>query len=603
MCGFFGVIYKDKNIGMGEVLLKAGKRLSYRGYDTSGVAVISDTGNFEIRKDAGKIEEVSDKLNFTELSGKRGIIQLRWATFGVPEKRNAQPHTDCTGNLIGAHNGNIINTPALRLRLISTGHRLKGENDGEIILHIIEDYLKVDNDMINAIVLSAKDLEGDFAFIVTKVDEDKMFVVKKGSSLFLGVGEDFICASSDLASILDLTKKIVVMKDNEFAEFGNDYFIVRDLLSGKVLDREPTETELDISTVEKGSYPHFMLKEIHESPSKAKALIGLLSGNTVYEEGVDLINASPRIFITGAGTSYHSALLGTYYFSNIAKKTINISFASEFRELYASVLEDDDLLIVVSQSGETKDVKNVCDLFREQSGGRIISVVNNLGSTIALMGDLVLPIASDIEISVPATKTFINQSLLFLYLSMLSGKKRFIDIPYIPFESIPEILNDSIEKFEEMAEEVLSYIYSYKDFYVLGYGITYPTALEGALKIKEVVYVHAEGMYSGEFKHGPLSIVEDKYPVFFVSTVEDKHFVLSHINEVKTRLGRIITVAPDDNELRKISDIFIPIPTKNRYIVPISATIFFQILAYKFGVKKGIDPDFPKNISKTITVD
>ncbi|MCD6399322.1 hypothetical protein J7L85_00865 [candidate division WOR-3 bacterium] len=167
MCGFFGVIYKDKNIEMGEVLLKAGKRLSYRGYDTSGVAVISDTGNFEIRKDAGKIEEVSDKLNFTELSGKRGIIQLRWATFGVPEKRNAQPHTDCTGNLIGAHNGNIINTPALRLRLISTGHRLKGENDGEIILHIIEDYLKVDNDMINAIVLSAKDLEGDFAFIVT----------------------------------------------------------------------------------------------------------------------------------------------------------------------------------------------------------------------------------------------------------------------------------------------------------------------------------------------------------------------------------------------------------------------------------------------------
>ncbi len=603
MCGFFGIIYSDDRREMGEVLFKAGKRLSYRGYDTSGVGVVDGSGNVEIRKDVGKIEEVAEKHRFAELSGKKGIIQLRWATFGVPSVRNAQPHKDCTGEFLGAHNGNIINTPALRMRLKSSGHKLMGENDGEVILHVIEDYYKITGDMVQAIVQGTKDLEGDFACIITKRDEDRMFVVKKGSSLFLGKGDGYYCASSDLASILDHTKQILTLSDGEFVEFGTDYFIVRDLDTGEIIEKNLEEIDLDIGTVEKGSFPHFMLKEIYESPQKAHSLIGLMSGNVVYDEGVDLINASPRVFITGAGTSYHSALLGTYYFSRISGKLLNISFASDFREFYAPVLEDDDLLIAVSQSGETKDVKNVCDVFREKTEGKIISVVNNLGSTIALLSDLVLPIASDIEISVPATKTFVNQTILFLNMAVLSAKKKMLNVPTIPFEKIPWILEKSIEISEEYVDNVIQAVDRFNEFYILGYGLTYPAALEGALKVKEVVYVHAEGMYSGEFKHGPLSIVHQDYPVFFVSTIEDKFFVLSHIQEVKTRLGKVITVAPEDPELEEVSDIFIPLPTDNPYLVPVSATIFFQLLAYHLGVNRGIDPDFPKNISKTITVD
>lgn len=603
MCGFFGIIYKDEEENLGNILFNAGVRLSYRGYDTSGVAVINSRNEYLIKKDVGRIEEVGEKYGFKKLKGKRGIIQLRWATFGVPSKNNAQPHKDCKGELIGAHNGNIINTPLLRFRLIEAGHKFNGENDGEVILHIVEDYKNLKNDMIDAILLAIKELEGDYAFIITDIKEDRMFAVKKGSSLFFGKGTNFTCVSSDLASILDHTKEILILNDGEMIEFGSDYYILRDTKNGNEIKRKITKTDIDIEKAEKGNFPHFMIKEIYESPEKVSNLIGLLSTNVVYEESVDLINSARNIYITGAGTSYHASLLGTYYFSTIADRLLNISFASDFGVFFSSIIEDDDVLIAVSQSGETKDVKNVCDIFRKKTKGKIISVVNNIGSTIALNSDIVLPIVSDIEISVPATKTFINQSVLFLYLSVLSAKKRLKKFPNIYFEEIPEIIKKTIKISEEYSEEVLKHIKDYKEFYILGYGLTYPAALEASLKIKEVVYVHSEGMYSGEFKHGPLSIVEKDYPVFFISNKEDKFFTLSHINEVKTRLGKIITIAPEDKELRNESDLFVPLPTDNKFLVPICGTVFFQILAYKFCVSKGIDPDYPKNISKTITVD
>lgn len=603
MCGFFAIIYNKEEEKIGNVLFNAGVRLSYRGYDTSGVAVINSKNEYIIKKDVGKIEEVGEKHRFKNLKGKRGIIQLRWATFGIPSKKNAQPHKDCSGELIGAHNGNIINTPLLRLRLIESGHKFSGENDGEVILHIVEDYKKIKKDIKEAILLAIKEFEGDYAFIITDVKENRMFAVKKGSSLFLGKGENFICVSSDLASILDHTKDILILNDGEMIEFGSNYYILRNTEDGEEIKRKITKTDIDIEKAEKGSFPHFMIKEINESPEKVSNLLGLLLTNVVYEEAVDLINAARNIYITGAGTSYHASLLGTYYFSTIANRLLNISFASDFGVFFFPLIEDDDILIAVSQSGETKDVKNVCDIFRKKTKGKIISVVNNIGSTIALNSDIVLPIVSDIEISVPATKTFINQSVLFLYLSVLSAKKRFKKFPNIHFEEIPEIIKRTIDISEKYSDEVLNSIKNFREFYILGYGLTYPAALEASLKIKEVVYVHSEGMYSGEFKHGPLSIVEKDYPVFFIANTEDKFFILSHINEVKTRLGKIITIAPEDKDLKNESSIFVPLPTTNKFLVPICGTIFFQILAYKFCVSKGIDPDYPKNISKTITVD
>ncbi len=605
MCGFFAIVFDKENKEMGKILTKAGRRLSYRGYDTSGVVVLDDKGNFDLRKDVGKIDEVAHRMNFHELSGKRGIVQLRWATFGYPSPENAQPHADCDELIFGAHNGNVVNTHSLREKLIKEGHKFRGENDGELLVHVVEKYWKREGNMVAAIMKAAHDLEGDYACVLTERYGEKMYAVKKGSSLFLGVGDGFICVSSDLPAILDHTRHILPLEDGEFVEFGPDNFILRDLETGEVIWKEPQHTDMEVKEAEKEGYPHFMIKEIEESPKKAEELLHLLPSHPSYEEAVDLINATEKIYITGAGTSYHAALLGVYYFSKIAKKPLLISFASEFAELHGPVLEDQDLLLVVSQSGETKDVKNVLDYFREHSKGKVIGIVNVLGSTIALKSDLVLPIASDIEISVPATKTFINQVTVFLYLSLLSAKKRMIPSPagFDILELVPGVVKESIGIAKEKVSEVIDAIKDIKEFYILGYGITYPAALEGSLKVKEVVYVHSEGMYSGEFKHGPLSIVEDGYPVFFITTREDRHMVLSHMNEVKTRRGKIITVAPPDPELERISDIYIPLPTSNYFLIPISATVFFQVLAYNLGVLKGIDPDHPRNISKTITVD
>ena len=596
MCGFFAIIYKDKNPRIGEVLTEAGKRLSYRGYDTSGIVVINDT-TVDLRKDVGKIECVAKKLNFHDTVGERGIIQLRWATFGPPTKNNAQPHLDCTGKIVGAHNGNIINSPQLRKKLTASGHYFHGINDGEIIPHLIEEHARCASDLAQAIIDTTSILEGDYAFVASSVDEQKMYAVKKGSSLFVGIGEGFICVSSDLTAVLDHTNILLPIEDGEFLEFNHSSYTLRDLSTGERIRRLPKKTKLKPEQADKGEYPHFMIKEIHEIPSRLKSLGNIFWENPVYREAGELISSARKIFITGAGTSYHSLLLGTYFMSNIANISLLPSFASDFQSLHAPLCTKDDILIAVSQSGETKDVKNACEAFRANNGGKIISILNNLNSTLAEKSDIILPIASDLEISVPATKTFTNQCLLFLLLAKQCANKS-IDI-----DGLKDAVEETISLSHRIAPSVLRPIKHRKEFYILGFGITYPVALEAALKIKEVSYLHCEGMHSGEFKHGPLSIVEDGYPVFIISAKEDKNYTLSHIHEVKTRLGKVITIAPEDKHLKASSDVFVPIPCEDRYLFPIVASVFFQILAYKLAVDLGIDPDYPRNISKTITVD
>lgn len=603
MCGFFGIIFEEDRDDLGKIMVKAGSRLSYRGYDTSGVVAIDKSGNFDLRKDKGKIDEVEDELKLSEVRGNRGIIQLRWATYGVPCQRNAQPHHDCKKEIFGAHNGNILNTPELRENLKNSGHVLQGENDGELIPHLIEKYLSEDISFIDSIENTIDDLDGDYAFITAGIHEDAMWSVKKGSSLFLGKGDGFVCVSSDLASILDNTRQIITLRDGELVKFTPTSFNIIDLETGKKMDRETEKTTLTVEEIEKGSYDHFMIKEINEMPQRAREHINLLTKHQSYRKASELLSKGQRTFITGAGTSFHAALLGKYYLSCIAGTLLNHSFASEFEQLYSNTLQDDDLLIAVSQSGETKDVKNVLDIFREKGGRSVIAMVNTIGSTIALNSDLVLPINSQLEVSVPATKTFINQAISFLYLACRIAELRGIEPPDINFPSIPEILKKSIENGDKEIEPLIDILNKEREFYILGFGLTYPSALECALKVKEVVYSHVEGMYSGEFKHGPLSIVQEGYPVVFITTLEDKHFVLSHINEIKTRDGLIITISPEDDELREESDIKIDIPVENRFLVPISATVYGQILSYRMSTKKGIDPDYPRNISKTITVD
>jgi len=605
MCGFFAIVFDENRDDLGEILVNAAKRLSYRGYDSVGAFAIEESGRWELRKAPGKVDEVAQKLNFHELRGYKGLVQLRWATFGTPSVENAQPHADCDGQIVGAHNGNIVNSPVLRDELVASGHRVRGQNDGEILVHVVEQKFKKTGDMVKAIIEAARVLRGDYAYAITKLDENRFFAVKKGSSLFVGVGDGFVCASSDQVSILEHTKRIIPMNDWEFVEFGHDYYILRDLRTGEVIHREPMLSELSPETATKAGHPHFMIKEIHEEPQKVAELVHLMTELDAYDEAARKILDAKRAYIVGSGTSYHAALMGAYFAAKVAGVEIIPSIAAEFPERHGDTITSDDILIAVSQSGETKDVIHCVNVFSERTGREdFIGVINVLGSTLAMKAQPLLPIASDLEISVPATKTFMNQMVLLLYLAFKLAEHKGAPprYPMPDFERIPELLTETIERSRPLVEAVIDRIGFTRTIHILGYGITYPIALEGALKVKEVVYTNLEGMHSGEFKHGPLAIVEPGYPVIFVSTVEDRDMMLSHIHEVKTRRGFVVTIAPPDDELRKSSDFYIELPECEYLVTPILAVVPLQLLAYRWSVIRGIDPDFPKNISKTLTV-
>lgn len=598
MCGFFGIVYRDVRRELGRVLYRAGERLSYRGYDTAGIGVI-ENGSIKLKKDAGKIEEVAKRLNFFEEKGVRGIIQLRWATFGFPRYENSQPHVDCNKNLLVAHNGNIINMHFLREELRQKGHRFLGENDGEVIVHLIEEELNGTGDIREAILKTAHRLRGDYAFVVTDRNKNRMYAVKKGSSLFGGKGDGFFCVSSDLIAILDHTRDIVNFNDGEMIEFTSEGYTILDIETGRELVRYPERVNITPQMVQKGGYPYFMIKEIEEIPEKARNLLNVLPRHEGVVKFFNEIKEKDRIFFVGAGSSYNASLFGAYLLSKVSDKLFIPSVASEFIERYGNTVKESDGVLLISQSGETKDVKNVLD-FLEQRNMEVNSLVNVIGSTIATRSKNVIPIVSDLEISVPATKTFTNQLVFFIYLaSKLTGNmgREIIKIPDLLSQTIEMVKNNPVK------EEIVDYLLNYSDMFSLGYGLTYPISREGALKLKEVVYIHCEAMESGEFKHGPLSRVEKGYPVIFSVLPKDNHFTLSHINEVKCREGKIITISPSDRELSKVTDLHIEVPDAGEMITPLLEVVPFYLISYSMAVKKGLDPDHPRNISKTITVD
>ena len=355
---------------------------------------------------------------------------------------------------------------------------------------------------------------------------------------------------------------------------------------------------------EKGKYKHFMLKEINESPQKAKELLHLLKQSPSVSKFIDEIYNAENIYITGAGTSFHAGLLGTYYFSKLAHTKMTTAFAAEFIEKFGDSFTNKDSLIAISQSGETKDVKNIMDFCEQKKYKKILSIVNIVNSSIALRSKLFIPLVCDTEIAVPATKTFVNEIITFLYLAVTLAKKKNIKTPitYKDIEKLPDLLAKTIETTESYAKSAAKFLSKTNDFYSLGYGLTYPIALECALKIKETTYAHCEGMYSSEFKHGPISIVTKDYPVIFTVAKSNKNVMLGHINEVLCKGGKVLTVGHKDEELKKQSNFYIPLPDANQFLTPILAVIPLQLLAYYLCLQKGYTPDQPRNISKTVTI-
>jgi len=589
------------------VLFEGGKKLTYRGYDSVGCATIWGE-NIDLRKDVGKLEQVGHRLNFKGMVGDRGLIQLRWATFGAPSKVNAQPHFDCDQDMVGAHNGNIVNYSEIREKLVGEGHRVRSSNDGELVVHLVEKYFDRGESMVDAIRHACRDMRGDYAFIVFHRDIDKMYAVKKGSSLVVGVGDGENYCSSDLPSILQFTRRVVKLLDGEMVEISPGGVVVRRLLDGKPVERGVETVDISPEVAEKGGYPHFMLKEIHEQPNGATRVVNLLRESRYTHVFLGEIEEANRVYLVGSGSSYNACVIGAYYFGQLARVPASPVVAGQFIEQYGDSLGGDDVVVCVSQSGETKDVINVVNHVKSTSG-KILGVLNVLGSTLMLNSDVYLPIASELEISVPATKTFINQTTLFLYLAFELGKKRGTLSKHDTnglsqdLDRIGGLLEKTIRDTEQTCKTLAESLVDRSDLYCLGYGVTHGTALEGALKIKEITYAHCEGMYSSEFKHGPLSIVEQGYPVVFVIAPRDVEMVLNHTNEVECRGGRVIVVAGPDPRLEKQNYEMIEIPSTNHYVTPILATVPLQLIAYYWSVKKGIDPDYPRNISKTITVD
>jgi glutamine---fructose-6-phosphate transaminase (isomerizing) len=595
MCGIFGYVTKNEE-ALGPILIAAAERLTYRGYDSVGAATINK-GKIDLRKDVGKVDLVAAKYNFGEMRGQRGITQLRWATFGEPSQVNSQPHLDSDGDMVGAHNGNVVNNVELREQFIAEGMTVRSQNDGETCVHAVERYINRGYQFIDAIRLAYGDLQGDYTFVIGRADDDKLYAFKKGSGMVVGIGDGFTCVSSDLPSILPLTRSVIRPHDGEIVTLWADRVEVRSVKNGKLINRKPELITESMDAVQKGGYPHFMLKEIHEQAQVARELIHLMDGSPDVQPLVEKMKSARHLYFIGCGTSYHAAMAGAVYFAQLAGRPAIPILAPQFVAQYAPVVGYEDVGIFVSQSGETKDVLNALEA-AEPRGMSCFGLANVVGSTLTKATSFCLPLCCGYEISVPATKTFTNQVVTFLYLAYRMAGKSTKDL-----ERIPELMEQTIEMVAPQIEAIAKEINPWNDMYCLGYGATYPIALEGALKLKEITYAHCEGMLSTEFKHGPLSAVSKGFPIVFVAGPNDVPLIISGINEVKVRGARTIVVAEEDSRLRANGHDVVVIPTSDPQVNALLAVLPLQLLSYHMSVMRGFDPDFPRNLSKTLTVD
>ncbi len=596
MCGIFGIV-TAKETALGPILVEAGRRLSYRGYDSVGCATLSPGGTIDLRKDVGKIDEVAERLRFGEMRGTRGIVQLRWATFGAPSQANAQPHLDSDGDLVGAHNGNVVNNVELRERFIAEGMTVRSTNDGETCVHAVERYVDQGYPMLEAIRRAHGDLQGDYAFVIGRVGEERLYAFKKGSGLVAGIADGAALVSSDLPSILPFTRRVLRVEDGEIVVLEPGGIELRRVEDGARVEREFEVVSETMEDAQRGGYPHFMLKEIHEQPGRARELLHLYDASPHVEAMVERMKGARNLYLVGCGTSYHACLLGATYLARLAGRPAIPVLAPQFVPQYVPALGPGDVGLFVSQSGETKDVLLALEAGVAR-GLEPLGLLNVIGSTLMYKTRAYLPLACGYEISVPATKTFMNQALAFLYLALKMGGHSTADL-----HRIPELLEETIVATDPAIFPLVDGLAGCDDLYCLGYGLTYPIALEGALKMKEVTYAHCEGMLSTEFKHGPLSAVTEGYPVIFVCGPEDVARVVSGVNEVTCRGGRAIAIGEEDPRLRANAHDLIVLPKAGPLLNPLLAVVPLQLLAYRLSVARGYDPDFPRNLSKTLTVD
>ena len=591
MCGIVACIINDK---AAPVLLECVRRLEYRGYDSVGIATLS--GDLYIKKGEGKIADVQKRLELTDIPGNMGIAHVRWATHGLPTGKNAHPHTDCNKRIAVVHNGIIENNKELRAKLQDEGHIFTSDTDTEVLPHLIEKYMDMGNSLEVATRLTTKDIQGSYAMAAISADEpNKIIGVRKESPLIVGVGETESFIASDVPAILDHTKNVIYLNDNEMVILESEGVVIKDM-DGNILDKEVHTIEWTSDMAEKGGYKHFMLKEIHEQPDVVK---NTLMEFSEIEKVVDKFSEFNRICFVACGTSFHASLVGKYLFETLLGIPTDVILASEF--IYSKgALDEQTLVILISQSGETADTLRALKIANKRS--ETLAIVNVLGSTATREADHVIYTRAGPEIGVAATKTYVSQlTSIYMLAIAMNGDKKLLE----KLKMVPDYMKHALEAEDHIIEIAKKYKDSF-DFFFIGRGFSYPTALEGALKLKEITYIHGEGYAAGELKHGPLALIDDDVPVLAVVPPGESHDkTLSNIEEVKARGASVIALgSSEDDDLRseahdiigfeeEITEMLSPLP----YVVPL------QLLSYYISVERGLDPDKPKNLAKCVTVE
>jgi glucosamine--fructose-6-phosphate aminotransferase (isomerizing) len=608
MCGIIGYIGMR---GATPLLLEGLKRMEYRGYDSAGVAVMNGAG-VETRKAAGKISRLEAALAASPVDGDTGIGHTRWATHGVPNECNAHPHLDCKGNIAVVHNGIIENSGTLKKELVAHGHKFASDTDTEVIAHLIEEAF--DGNLEDAVIEALWQIEGTYGIaVVSSQDKNKIVAARKGSPLLIGLGDGEYYVASDVSAILAQTREVVYLDDGDVAVLTRDGYTILNQRAQQ-LERGVSKIDWDLDKIERGGFAHFMLKEIFEQPETVE---NCMRGRLLPDEGTSKLGGLnmtdeellkfDNILITACGTSWHSALIGEHMLESLARVPVEVEYASELR--YRNpIVTDKTLCIVISQSGETADTLAAMREAKSR-GARTYGIVNVVGSTIARESDGGIYVHAGPEIGVASTKAFTSQVIALLLftlklarlrnLSMVDGKAIIQEMQALPAK-IQKIL-DRAPEVEKIAEEFKNS----QNFLYLGRGYSFPTALEGALKLQEISYIHAEGYPAAEMKHGPIALIDEKMPVVFITphdAVFDK--VVSNVQEVKARGGRVIAITTRDEEtLAGKVDYEFRIPETKEMLTPVLASIPLQLLAYYIAVKRGANVDQPRNLAKSVTVE
>ncbi|MFC1724215.1 glutamine--fructose-6-phosphate transaminase (isomerizing) [candidate division KSB1 bacterium] len=609
MCGIIGYTgFRNAP----DVIIDGLKRMEYRGYDSAGVSLLQKD-SFQIIKSAGKVKNLEQKLENMNLKSNAGIGHTRWATHGAPNEVNAHPHTDCTGKFTVIHNGIVENYKSLKQFLLDRGHKFKSETDTEIIAHLIEE--NYEGDLTEAVRISVNMIEGTMGLVIQSSNEpEKLIAVRNGSPIIIGLGKSENFIASDLAALVKYTKDVIYLEEGEISTITKDKV---DTISfqNEQLNKKMEKVFVDLQQIEKGGFDHFMLKEIYEQPEtvlnafrgriKKDECIVKLGG---IERNLDEIIQAKRVIITACGTSWHAGLVAEYIFENLARIPVEVEYASEFR-YRDPVINKGDLVIAVSQSGETADTLAAVKEAKEK-GALVIGIVNVVGSMISRSVDSGIYIHAGPEIGVASTKAFTSQLTAFILLAILIGnrKKQLEKAKTRDITSelllIPDKIKQCLEQIE-IIKGISKRYYNSSNFLYLGRGYNFPVALEGALKLKEISYIHAEGYPAAEMKHGPIALIDEHMPVVVIALKDSAYpKIISNIEEIKARKGKVICIATEgDKNISALADDVIYIPETAECLTPLLSVIPLQLLAYHIAVLRGTSVDQPKNLAKSVTVE